>query len=336
MTRRKRIRPAAPEKPRGRRKGTGPNLFFLLLLSFSLFMICAILGRSARTRRTYQQAAQLHASYQDHPIEMTVFGPMATPVPVQNEAPQAPARPVLAETAETAEPAQPALAKQAQSQAGFSDAIPELFHLNSGTILGDMAAPYAQNPDLVAWLTIPGTLDLPILYRDNTYYLTHDFTGQSNASGALFLDESHPLTSGTQNLLIHGHNMRDGTMFGRLTQYRSLPYLKAHPIFRFSTLYEEEEYAVFAVIRMPLDPADANFFNYYAYSRFHSLSDFSAFARTVRGHSLYQIPVDLAPSDALLTLSTCLDTEHLLVMARRLRPGESADALSAQVMSTRT
>lgn len=94
---------------------------------------------------------------------------------------------------------------------------PVSFHKTSGDVLPDMMDLLGRNPDTVGWIGISGIVHLPVVYRDNAYYLTHDFDGKRNDSGALFLDQGTPVTAQTQNLLIHGHSMYDGSMFGLLT-----------------------------------------------------------------------------------------------------------------------
>lgn len=88
----------------------------------------------------------------------------------------------------------------------------------------------------MAWLRIPDVVSLPVVCRDNTYYLNHDFFGRESDSGTLFLDEAHSLEYGTQYMVIHGHNMYDGSMFGLLSHYRKSGYggapngLSEHPV----------------------------------------------------------------------------------------------------------
>ena len=125
-----------------------------------------------------------------------------------------------------------------------------------------MEALYNENHDLIGWLEIPEILDLPVMYRDNSYYLTHDFSGQKTASGAIFLDQSHRFTEYAQNLLLHGHNMKDGTMFGRLVHYaQDISYFKRNAFVNVDTLWEEERYVIFAVLRVSLDVDDDRCFN---------------------------------------------------------------------------
>ena len=203
------------------------------------------------------------------------------------------------------------------------------FYRTDLDILPEMRELTQKNPDTVGWISIPGTVHLPVVYRDNTYYLDHDFTGAKNASGTLFLDEASPIGEGTQNLLIHGHAMNDGSMFGILTHYRRLDFLKEHPLITFNTLWEKGTYAVAEVLRVSSKVGDANYFNYFSNPAFESVSDFDEYRAQLEARSRYAIPVDIQPTDALITLSTCLDDDRLVVIARRLRPGETRDEIAS-------
>ena len=205
------------------------------------------------------------------------------------------------------------------------------FHRTDLDIMPEMRELTQRNPDTVGWISISGTVHLPVVYRDNVFYLDHDFMGSKNASGTLFLDENSPIDADTQNLLIHGHSMNDGSMFGILTHYRKLDFVRQHPLIAFSTLWERESYAVFAVLQVSSRVGDANYFNYFSAPTFASTSDFNAYIDAVQSRSIFQIPVDVEPDDALLTLSTCLDDDRLVVIARRMRPGETKDAIVSAV-----
>ena len=198
------------------------------------------------------------------------------------------------------------------------------FHTTTGDVLPDMLKLLNANADTVGWLNISGIVHLPVVYRDNEYYLTHDFNGHHNSSGTLFLDQSSPLTAQTQNLLIHGHSMYDGSMFGLLTHYQKLETIHQHPLISFSSLYEKETYVVFAVLCQAPEA-----FDYYSHPVFASDADFEKYISAVRERSLFDIPVDVNASDALLTLSTCIEDDRLAVLARKVRNGESRDALAS-------
>lgn len=204
-----------------------------------------------------------------------------------------------------------------------------------GDALPEMAALYEKNRDLVAWIQIPDVLDLPVVYRNNSYYLDRDFNKQKNKSGTIFLDVNHPFKEKTQNLLLHGHNMKDGTMFGRLAQYlHDDTYIRNHPFIYFDTLWDKEQYVIFAMLDVSLDTKNERFFNYFTHATFSSDSEFQAYIRQLQLRSYYAIPIDVNPSDALLTLSTCLEDDRLVIVARRLRKNETRSDLRALIRMT--
>ena len=198
------------------------------------------------------------------------------------------------------------------------------YHITDAQLLPEMLKLSKANPDLVGWLYNDGVVNLPVVYRDNEYYLTHDFYGHHSKAGTLFLDVNHPLTEDAANLLIHGHDMTDGTMFGLLIHYQRGGYIDKHPVIKLSTLWDVERYAVFAVLRTPVDPRKDGFVNYYAHPTFASDADFCAYIDTLRRHALQTADVDVQPGDGLLTLTTCLGDDRLVVVARRLREDEPA------------
>jgi len=74
------------------------------------------------------------------------------------------------------------------------------------------------NPNVVGWIVVPGTqISYPIVQGiDNAWYLRHTFSGEPNASGAIFLDYRNRADFSDSRIILHGHNMRDGSMFAPL------------------------------------------------------------------------------------------------------------------------
>lgn len=297
---------------------------------FSFCMIVSILWRTVRTTRLNKQLTQMYnqasavqtPAPQDEAQEMIVFMPEETPQ--------------KAELTDEAERASAAYAQKDESEqtAQFGPteepAITPLpmgkrkYHHIGGDALPQMEALHKENRDIVGWLKIENVLDQPVVYRDNSYYLTRDFYKQKNAAGTIFLDVNHPFKEKTQNLLLHGHNMKDGTMFGRLLQYETdLNYVRWHPFVRFDTLWRQEEYVIFAVLRVSLDVRSKDFFNYFTHATFSSDAEFESYIRQLQLRSIYAIPIDVKPTDALLTMSTCLEDDRLVIVARRVREGET-------------
>jgi len=197
----------------------------------------------------------------------------------------------------------------------------------SGEPIDKMERLYQRNQDLIGWLYIRGVVDLPVVYRDNDYYLTHTFGKKRDKGGALFLDEDHPLTEESQNLVIHGHNMYDGSMFGILGSYIHPSAVKSGAFASFTTMYAQEEYVIFAVLRVTPDPASEGYFNYLGRPVFQDEDDFYRYIGEVKDRSIIGIPVDVQPMDSILTLATCVDDDRLVVFFRRIREGETKDQL---------
>jgi len=299
------------------------SVALVIVALVSLYNIGSILLRTFRTTRLNAQLSEQHASMggnQDDGGDAQALAlyeaPEETPDPEATPAPEQ---------------------KQQEAQTIKATAAPDLvrntrFHHVGGDALPEMEALYNQNRDLVAWVNIPEVIDLPVVYRDNSYYLKRDFYKQKNTAGTIFLDENHPFKEKTQNLLLHGHNMKDGTMFGRLTQYvYDGTYIKNHPFINLSTLWRKEQYVIFAVLDVSLNPKEEEFFNYFTHATFSSDAEFTSYIRQLQLRSMFAIPIDVQPTDALLTLSTCLEENRLVIVARRLRQGETRQEMRDRI-----
>jgi len=308
----------------------------VLVAAVSLWQIGSILLRTFRTTRLNAQLSERYASLSadaqngnedDGEPAFAVYDGEETPAPTPESTPEPTEEPAAQQEEE--KPSEPA-----------ATPAPELvkttkFHQVGGDALAEMEALYNENRDLVAWINIPEVIDLPVVYKDNDYYLKRDFYKQKNTAGTIFLDENHPFKEKTQNLLLHGHNMKDGTMFGRLTQYiYDRTYIKNHPFINLSTLWRKEQYVIFAVLDVSLDPRDETFFNYFTHATFSSDAEFTSYIRQLQLRSMFAIPIDVKPDDALLTLSTCLEDNRLVIVARRLRSGETRQELRNLIHTT--
>ena len=91
----------------------------------------------------------------------------------------------------------------------------------------------AVNPDVVAWIVIPGLdISYPVVQgEDNAYYLQHLFTRETNSSGSIFVDFHNRPDFMDQNTIIYGHNMKNGSMFGSLKRYWDNEYYREHSSF---------------------------------------------------------------------------------------------------------
>ena len=192
----------------------------------------------------------------------------------------------------------------------------------------------AANPETVAYLDAGEGIEFAVVQRDNEYYLTHNFFGEDTPEGTAFLDEGNSIWPLDEHILIHGHNMRDGSVFGDLDHFRDLEFLQENSIITFNTLYENGLYVPFAVFDMSATPGDQNYVDMRVFN-FESDEDFLNFAFEAKDRSIFDIPVDVERGDHILSLVTCSyddDNGRLIVMSRSLREGETAEEMAALVM----
>ena len=85
----------------------------------------------------------------------------------------------------------------------------------------DFDALRAINPNVVGWIIVPGTeISYPIVQGgDNRWYLYHTFRGELNASGTIFMDFRNSADFSDEQTILHGHNMRDDSMFASLLSW---------------------------------------------------------------------------------------------------------------------
>lgn len=169
------------------------------------------------------------------------------------------------------------------------------------------------NPDYVFWLQIPTTeIDYPVVYRDNDYYLKRDFYGEKNRHGTIFLDEN--CTFDGHFLLLHGHNMKDGTMFGSLRDYKQKNFANEHDSLLIS--YETKDIGFQIVAAALVDLYDANRF---AYEKIPvTEEEIYAYLADMKKYALWYEDFEWEPGKRIVLLSTCdysSDEERLVVFA---------------------
>lgn len=175
---------------------------------------------------------------------------------------------------------------------------------------------------IVGWLRM-ADVDEPVVLKDNTYFLDHDAKGKKNVNGAIFMDSSVRLETRPYTVILYGHNMKSGNMFGRLRKFRDISYLQKNRFITFDTLYEDGRYVVFAAAEINTVPGTSAYFDIW------SLNDRTTDGRTealrkLKIRSLHGFTADVQPEDQILLLVTCVEDDdyRFIVAARRLRPGE--------------
>ena len=173
---------------------------------------------------------------------------------------------------------------------------------------------YNQNDDFIGIVRFADMSLYVCKGRDNEFYLTHKFDRSENPAGMIFLDISCVFEAG-DNFLLHGHNMDDGSRFGKLKRFKREPYLKAHPVITFDTIRGNHEYRVAAVFEASFTMSDSNYFVYQV-PRFADEAAFDAYIARAKELSVFDTGFSPAYGKPLLILSTCTDkdNERLVVL----------------------
>lgn len=169
----------------------------------------------------------------------------------------------------------------------------------------EMAKEY---PGLFGWLQIPDTqISLPVMQplTEQNFYLDHDFTGAESAEGALFTDPQNSRWPQDDNIVIYGHNMKNGHMFGMLSLYENPDYFHAHREISFDTIYETGIYETVAVLKTRILNENEQGFRYYQFFQYDDEKEFAQCVDFVRENQLFDTGSSLQYGDQILMLSTC-------------------------------
>ncbi|MDE6675478.1 MAG: class B sortase, partial [Acetatifactor sp.] len=189
---------------------------------------------------------------------------------------------------------------------------PEIHYTEDGErvipeVLDEYKNLYNSNKRLIGWLKIDDTkIDYPVMQTSNNeYFLNHNINQQSDRNGALFLDKDCDVLTPSTNLIIYGHHMRSGNMFGTLDKYSSEQYYKEHPLIQFDSIYEKGTYEIMYVFRSRIYNEEDVVFKYYQFIDALNQQEFDSNMEEMAAMSLYDTGVTASYGDHLLTLSTC-------------------------------
>lgn len=158
-----------------------------------------------------------------------------------------------------------------------------------------------RNSDVVGYLEIPDTtISYPVMQtKDNPdFYLTHDMDKNYSFYGTPYLSSYCDLEK-SDNLIIYGHNINGGRMFGALTQYRDENFYQKHKNIYFTTK-EKSRYEIYAVISV-----NKYSFPYWQFVMAQDENDYDEFVNKVNQYSLFDTGITPKYGEKLITLSTC-------------------------------
>lgn len=262
---------------------------FAVIFIISAFMVGSYFLESIQAQSDYDEITKLMESGKDQ-IQSTV--PFIPPVQNIPEVPDSTASSIPSET--TATP----------------------------TILPEYAALYLQNDDMVGWIEIEGTkLNYPVLQTpdEKDFYLHRNFNKETSNHGAIYVQENCDVWTPSDNVVIYGHNMKDGSMFATLLKYKKQEYWQEHRFIYFNTLLERHTYKIVAVFKTTATIGKG--FDYHLFVEAENEEEFDAYVDKIKKLSYYDTGVDAEYGDKLITLSTCeytLTNGRLVVVAKQV------------------
>lgn len=180
----------------------------------------------------------------------------------------------------------------------------------------DFEALKKQNSETVAWLKVNNTkIEYPVVKnKNNDYYLTHSFDKSENSAGWIFADYKNKFDGKDKNIVVYGHNRRDGSMFGSLKNILSSKWYnnEENQNVIFNINGQNYTYRVFSVYQIEKE-------DYYIKTNFSSNNEYEKFLNTIKKRSVNDFKEDVSKDDTILTLSTCANNNMYRVVLHAKR-----------------
>jgi sortase B len=164
--------------------------------------------------------------------------------------------------------------------------------------------------------------------RKEAYELIDNTCSEMMASGDSFrqyldvqgrFDRYSVAIAESDNLVIYGHHIKGGKMFGALEDYKSKSFYEEHKNIQFDTLTEQAEYEIVAVFKTVAYSSEG--FRYYDFVDAENEEDFNSYIGKCKELALYDTGVTAGYGDRLITLSTCeysAQNGRLVVVAKKV------------------
>lgn len=290
-----------------------------VVLVVSVWNLGSYVNDYNRSRRQAAELLALYAEVSDAPTAYVTHPPATQPI--QETVTEAPLdeRPEIETIAPTRDP--------------LSTMVPQPYPANPYRLIGERFSKLRrQNSDIVGWLDMGEILQQAVVQRDNSYYLRRDYQGYHNQNGAIFLDEACGLQTRPHTLILYGHNMKTGAMFGSLRNYENITFYHKNPFITFDTIYEEGRYVIFSVAVVSTNSQSRKYAGFYRLPTC-TILERETIIQGLRTQSKHTCTIDVNADDQLLLLVTCVDddADRRIVAARRIRDDESEDELYRQV-----
>ncbi len=190
------------------------------------------------------------------------------------------------------------------------------FPMNDSIPQVDFEPLKSENEQVIAWIRIDDTdVNYPVVQgEDNEYYLTHLYNKKYNISGSIFGDYRNNLDFSSNNMVLYGHNMKNGSMFGTLKKYKDKEYFDNHKYVWLITPKATYQYEIYAAYEFDAMHDQYEF-------NFDSETKFQEYLDNIKQKSIIESELEVTAKDHTLTMSTCIDgtsSSRLVLVAKRM------------------
>lgn len=206
--------------------------------------------------------------------------------------------------------------KESKIEEQVSTEVPD----ESSSVLHRYEELYKSNDEFVGWIEIKDTqINYPVMQsiEDEEYYLHRNLQKEYSPSGTPFLSANSKVQDSNNQIIVYGHNMKNGTMFSDLRLYREQEFWQDNKSISFDTLYNERKFEIFAAFEIDVEVGNGHF-EFYKYPSFESDKNLQMFLEEVKKLSLYDTEVGVKFGETILTLVTCDEfdgSSRMVVMA---------------------
>lgn len=182
-----------------------------------------------------------------------------------------------------------------------------------------------ENEDVKAWIKINDTnINYPVVQaNDNDYYLYRNYKKENSNYGSIFIDSNSNIEYPNSNIIMYGHNMKDGSMFKDLLKYADEEYYNNHKYIEFVTNTSSSTYEIIAVFKSRIFyKNEKNVFRYYQCTNLNNEQDYNYYVNNSKELSLYDTGVNAEYGEQIITLITCeysSENGRMVVVAKKAK-----------------
>ncbi len=182
-----------------------------------------------------------------------------------------------------------------------------------------------ENEQVKAWIKINGTnINYPVVQaNDNDYYLYRNYKKEKSNYGSIFIDCNSNIENPNSNIIMYGHNMKDGSMFKDLLKYTDKEYYNNNKYIEFVTNTNFSTYEIIAVFKSRIFyKNEKNVFRYYQYTNFDNEEDYNYYIENCKQLSFYDTGVNAEYGEQIMTLITCeysSENGRMVIVAKKLK-----------------